>query len=60
MSNPWIKKNPVMSLFLSATNSWLSRVRGHTLNAIKRQQKAALKAAFSPPKKRRRRPNRRP
>jgi hypothetical protein len=56
MKNLWLKKNPAMSMFLSATNAWMGAVRGHASNVAKRQVTAATKAAVSPKKKRRRRP----
>jgi hypothetical protein len=54
MRNPWLKKNPAMSLFLSAANAWIGAGRGYASNAAKRQITAATKAASRPKKKRRR------
>ena len=55
MRNPWTKKNPAMSMFLSAANAWAGAARGHATNAMKRQVTAATKAATSTKKKPRRR-----
>jgi hypothetical protein len=55
MKNPWVKKNPAMSVFLSAANAWMGAARGHVSNAMKRQITAATKTAIAPRKKRRRR-----
>ena len=43
MRNPWLKKNPAMSLFLSSANAWAGAFRGHTAAAAKRNMAAALK-----------------
>jgi uncharacterized protein YccT (UPF0319 family) len=37
MSNPWTKKNPFMSVWLSAANSAAGRARGQATSAGKRQ-----------------------
>ena len=44
MKNPWIKKNPLMSMWLSGANSVMGSARGHASAAAKRQA-AALMAA---------------
>lgn len=49
MANPWTKKNPLLSLWLSAANAWAGAARGAMTAAAKRQMAAALK----PPPKRR-------
>ena len=54
MKNPWLKKNPAMSMVMSAANAWMGAVRGHASNAIKRQIRATTKAAAAPKAKRRR------
>lgn len=41
MSNPWLKKNPFMSMWLSAANRAASTVRGHATAEMKRQAKTA-------------------
>jgi len=45
MSNPWLKKNPFMSLWLSAANSATSRARGQIAASAKRQSQAAVTQA---------------
>jgi hypothetical protein len=54
MKNPWLKKNPAMSMVMSAANAWMGAVRGHASNAIRRQIRATTKAAAAPTAKRRR------
>jgi hypothetical protein len=41
MSNPWLKKNPFMSAWLSAFNSAAGAMRGHAIGQAKRQAKTA-------------------
>ena len=48
MANPWTKKNPLLSLWLSAANAWAGAARGAMTAAAKRQMTARLK----PPSKR--------
>ena len=48
MANPLTKKNPFLSLWLSAANAWAGAARGAMTAAAKRQMTAALK----PPPKR--------
>ncbi|MGJ7508398.1 hypothetical protein [Variovorax sp. GT1P44] len=69
MSNPWTKKNPLMSMWLSSANKAMSASRGQVAGAAKRQvaatQADAVKqivdfwsgktAVKAPAKKRRRR-----
>jgi hypothetical protein len=55
MKNPWLKKNPAMSMFLSAANAWAGAFRGQATAAAKRNMAAALKPA-SKKKARKRRP----
>lgn len=45
MSNPWLKKNPFMSLWLSAANSVANKARGQVAASAKRQSKAAVTQA---------------
>ena len=45
MSNPWLKKNPFMSLWLSAANRAAGTLRGQATAGAKRQVKAAVTAA---------------
>jgi hypothetical protein len=63
MANPWTKKNPFMSLWLSGANAVAGKARGHATAAAKRTQTALTKKAvgmwtdawFAPLKPRRRR-----
>ena len=37
MSNPWTKKNPLMSMWLSSANKTMNAARGQGTGAAKRQ-----------------------
>ncbi len=41
MTNPWLKKNPFMSLWLSGANAVAGSMRGHAAAQAKRQAAAA-------------------
>jgi len=41
MTNPWLKKNPFLSMWLSAFNTAASAARGHAIAQINRQAAAA-------------------
>jgi hypothetical protein len=43
VSNPWTKKNPFMSMWLSGANAAANRARGHATAAAKRQGAALAK-----------------
>ncbi len=43
MKNPWTKKNPFMSMWLSGANSVFGSVRGHASTEAKRQTAAMMK-----------------
>lgn len=45
MSNPWIKKNPFMSMWMSGANAMLGFARGHGHVAARRQASAMTAAA---------------
>lgn len=45
MSNPWLKKNPFMSMWLSAANTVAGKARGQVAAAAKRQSHAAITQA---------------
>ncbi len=45
MANPWTKKNPFMSMWLSGANAATSRARGYAAAEAKRQQTAITKQA---------------
>ena len=49
MANPWLKKNPFMSIWLSAANRIAATARGQVTAQAKRQLNAALTGAISPP-----------
>ena len=44
MANPWTKKNPALSLFLSGANAWAGAARGLVTKQARRQQSAAMSA----------------
>jgi hypothetical protein len=61
MKNPWTKKNPFLSMWLSGANAIAGSARGHATAAAKRQASTAAKrgqkqavdfwtAALTPPK----------
>ena len=45
MTNPWLKKNPMMSLWLSAANAAAGRVRNAASAEASRQQAKLTKQA---------------
>ena len=45
MSNPWTKKNPFMSMWLSGANAVANRARGHATAAAKRHGVAVARQA---------------
>lgn len=47
MANPWLKKNPVMSMWLSTANRMAGSIRGQATALVKRQVKAAAIEATS-------------
>ena len=42
MKNPWLKKNPLMSMWLSGANTMLGSARSRTLAEAKRQSAAMM------------------
>jgi hypothetical protein len=61
MKNPWTKKNPFMSMWLSGANAVAGSVRGHATAAAKRETATAVRrgnkqvadfwtSALTPPK----------
>ena len=42
MSNPWLKKNPYMSMWLSGANRIAGSMMGHATAQAKRQTNAAM------------------
>jgi hypothetical protein len=47
MSNPWLKKNPFMSMWLSRANSVANTARGKIAAEAKRQSATAINKATS-------------
>lgn len=45
MKNPWTKKNPFMSMWLSGANAIAGSARGHATAAAKRQATTATRRA---------------
>ena len=45
MKNPWTKKNPLMSMWLSGANAVAGSVRGRATREVKRQTSAAMTKA---------------
>ena len=45
MTNPWLKKNPFMSMWLSGFNSAAGSMRGHVASEAKRQAASATTKA---------------
>ena len=45
MKNPWMKKNPFMSMWLSGANAAFGRARGQATAAVSREAKKAASAA---------------
>ena len=49
MANPWLKKNPFMSMWLSTANRVAGSLRGQATVQAHRQVKAVLAEVLSPP-----------
>lgn len=49
MTNPWLKKNPFMSMWLSTANRVAGTLRGKATAQAKRQVEAAITEAIAPP-----------
>ena len=45
MTNPWLKKNPYMSMWLSGANAVAGSMRGHAAAQVKRHSAATVAAA---------------
>ena len=45
MANPWLKKNPFMSMWLSGANSVANSARGQIAAEARRQSTAAINTA---------------
>ena len=50
MKNPWTKKSPFLSMWLSGANAVAGSARGHATAAAKRGTAAFWTAALTPPK----------
>lgn len=44
MAKPWLKRNPLLSMWLSASNRIVGSIRGQAVAQAKRQMKAAATA----------------
>lgn len=40
--NPWLKKNPMLSLWLSGANAIMGSARGHAMTSARRQSQAMM------------------
>ena len=49
MDNPWMKKNPFMSMWLSTANRVVGSLRGRATAQANRQLKAVITEATSAP-----------
>jgi hypothetical protein len=47
MTNPWLKKNPFLSMWLSGANTVASSARGRIASEAKRQSTIAVNKAVS-------------
>jgi hypothetical protein len=55
MANPLGKKNPLLSMWLSAANAWAGAARGLMTAEMRRRQKTAMKASAPAPVRKKRR-----
>ncbi|MFM0323157.1 hypothetical protein [Caballeronia glebae] len=51
MKNPWVKKNPFLSMWLSGANAVIGATRGCATAQAKRQASTLWSAALTPPRK---------
>ncbi|MDP2870623.1 hypothetical protein [Methyloversatilis sp.] len=49
MAKPWLKKNPIMSLWLSTANRVAGTLRGQATAQARRQVNAAAARLLAPP-----------
>jgi hypothetical protein len=47
MTNPWLKKNPFLSMWMSGANRVVGTARAHATAAIKREASLASRSATS-------------
>ncbi|OLL27574.1 hypothetical protein BTH42_32655 [Burkholderia sp. SRS-W-2-2016] len=59
MKNPWVKKNPFLSMWLSGANAVAGSARGRATAAAKRAAASYWSVALSPPKPKKRKRTRR-
>ena len=59
MKNPWVKKNPFLSMWLSGANAIIGATRGRATAQAKRQSATLWPAALTPPRKTKKRRTRR-
>ena len=45
MKNPWIKKNPLISMWFSGANTISGRIRGQAIAAVRREVNKAMSTA---------------
>jgi len=58
MQNPWTKKNPFLSMWLSSANAVAGSARGHATAAAKRATTQFWTEALKPPKTKKRKARR--
>ena len=46
MNNPWLKKNPFMSMWLSGLNTAINSAHGHVAAELQRQARATMAAGM--------------
>lgn len=47
MNNPWLKKNPFLSMWMSGANRAVNTARAHATSAVKRETAQASRSATS-------------
>jgi hypothetical protein len=45
VKNPWLAKNPFLSMWMSAANRTMGTARGHALNLARREHSAMMRDA---------------
>ena len=58
MKNPWVKKNPFLSMWLSGVNAAIGATRGRATSEAKRQVATFWSSALARPKPKKRRTRR--
>lgn len=49
MGNPWLKKNPFLSMWLSTANRFAGSLRGHATGHARRQVNAVIAETIATP-----------